>query len=74
MAEADKNILQNRRVAQELAAWLDVCRPPEQDEDEWESMFRQQILPGVPGAGALDVDPNADNEAGIAVSIFGAVC
>lgn len=60
VAEADKNRLQNRRVAQELASWLDVKRPPgeESSADEWASAFRQRILSGVAGAGALDVDPN----------------
>ena len=76
VTEADKNRLQNRRVAQELASWLDVRRPPDTDSinvDEWAGMVRQRILSGVPGAGALDIDPNEDGEAGVALAIFGVI-
>ena len=77
VSEADKNRLQNRRVAQELASWLDVRRPPDVeqsiDADEWAGMVRQRILSGVAGAGALDIDPNKDGEADIALVIFGLV-
>jgi hypothetical protein len=59
--EADSFRLQNRVVAQEFASWLDVSRkPPIVDEVDWASKVRQRILANVPGAGALDVDPNED--------------
>ena len=59
--EADSSRLQNRVVAQEFASWLDVSRkPPNTDNVDWASKVRQRILAGVPGAGALDVDPNED--------------
>lgn len=80
VSEADKSRLQNRRVAQELASWIDVSRrPPLEcggiDTDEWAGIVRQRILTGVPGAGALDVDPNEDDsEGGIALFIFGVIC
>ena len=76
VTEADKNRLQNRRVAQELASWLDVRRPPDTESigvDEWAGIVRQRILSGVPGAGALDIDPNEDGEAGVALFIFGVI-
>jgi hypothetical protein len=77
VADSDKNRLQNRRVAQELASWLDVRRPPGADHaidaDEWASTVRQRILSGVEGAGLLDIDPNEEGEAGIAIAIFGVV-
>ena len=73
--EADKKRLQNRRVAQELASWLDVSpRPRNVDREEWASQVRQRIFSGVRGAGALDVDPNEDDSEGaIALLIFGFV-
>lgn len=73
VCEADKNRLQNRRVAQELASWVDVSRrPPNYDVDDWASMVRQRILTSVPGAGALDVDPNeSDAEGVVALVLFG---
>ena len=80
VSEADKGRLENRRVAQEVASWIDVSRrPPEKefgiDANEWAGIVRQRILSGVPGAGALDVDPNEDDvEGGIALLIFGVVC
>ena len=80
VSEADKGRLQNRRVAQEVASWIDVSRrPPEKefgiDANEWAGVVRQRMLMGVPGAGALDVDPNEDDvEGGIALLIFGVVC
>ena len=77
VSEADKNRIQNRRVAQELASWLDVRRPPDSEQsidmDEWAGMVRQRILSGVAGAGVLDIDPNEDGEADIALVIFGMV-
>jgi len=73
--EADTGRLQNRRVAQELASWLDVSRRPENiDEDEWAAAVRERVLVGVPGAGPLDVDPNEENEGAVAVLIFGVIC
>ncbi len=73
VSEADKNRLQNRRVAQELASWLDVSRrPPKYNVDDWAGMVRQRILTSVPGAGALDVDPNeSDAEGVVALVLFG---
>lgn len=73
--EADKNRLQNRRVAQELASWIDVSRrPPNLDVDDWAGMVRKRILSFVPGAGALDFDPNENNSEGvIALVLFGIV-
>ena len=62
VSEADKCRLQNRRVAQELAEWVDVSRrPPSYDYDEWASIVRQRVLTNVPGSGPLDVDPNEDD-------------
>ena len=80
--EADGRRLRNRRAAQELAAWLDVARRPpdsgvaaDEDADGWAGAVRARVLAGVPGAGALDVDPNEDDAAaGIAAALFGAVC
>ena len=80
VSEADKGRLENRRVAQEVASWIDVSRrPPEKefgiDANEWAGVVRQRMLMGVPGAGALDVDPNEDDvEGGIALLIFGVIC
>jgi len=73
--EADKNRLQNRRVAQELASWIDVSRrSPNFDVDNWAGMVRKRILSSVPGAGALDFDPNEnDSEGAIALVLFGIV-
>ena len=73
--EADLSRLQNRRVAQELASWLDVSRRPLQmdgEESVWAATVRERILTGVPGAGPLDVDPNEDGPGGFL--IFGALC
>lgn len=67
LAEADAGRLLNRKVAQELAAWLDVCRRPEDvDADEWAAAVRSRCLSGVPGAGVLDVDPIEDGPASVA--------
>ena len=75
VSEADKCRLQNRRVAQELAEWVDVSRrPPSKDYDEWASIVRQRILINVPGAGPLDVDPNEDDTEGVIVLAFSAFC
>lgn len=73
VSEADKNRIQNRRVAQELASWIDVSRrPPQFNVDDWAGMVRQRILSSVPGAGALDVDPNeSDADGVIALVLFG---
>jgi len=76
--EADAGRLLNRRVAQELASWLDVSRRPDEcgiSEEEWANMVRERVLLGVPGAGSLDIDPNEDDgESAIALLIFGAIC
>ncbi|KAL7528647.1 hypothetical protein ACHAXR_002548 [Thalassiosira sp. AJA248-18] len=80
VSEADKSRLQNRRVAQELAMWIDVSRRPPSgelgitDADEWAGIVQQRILTGVVGAGMLDVDPNEDDSEGVvALLIFGVV-
>lgn len=68
VADADGGRLLNRKVAQELAAWLDVCRRPcAVDPDEWAATVRSRCLSGVPGAGVLDVDPSEDGPAAAAV-------
>lgn len=76
--EADRGRLQNRRVAQELASWLDVSRRPDEcgiSAEEWAGTVRSRILAGVPGAGTLDVDPNEDDAEGrVALLWFGAIC
>jgi len=75
VSEADKCRIQNRRVAQELAEWLDVSRrPSSKDYDEWASIVRQRVLANVPGAGPLDVDPNEDDTEGVIVLAFSAFC
>ena len=75
VSEADKCRLQNRRVGQELAEWLDVSRrPSSKDYDEWASIVRQRVLANVPGAGPLDVDPNEDDTEGVIVLAFSAFC
>ena len=75
VSEADKSRLQNRRVAQECAAWIDVSRrPPNADPDEFARIVRERILLGVPGAGVLDVDPNEDDAEGVIVLIFSTFC
>lgn len=77
VSKADANRLQNRRVAQELASWLDIRRPPDAeqsiDEDKWAGIVRQRILIGVNGAGALDIDPNEEDETRVALVIFSLV-
>ena len=71
VSEADKNRIQNRKVAQELASWMDVSRrPPEFNVDDWAGLVRQRILSSVPGAGALDVDPNESDSEGLMALIF----
>jgi len=80
--EADLGRLQNRRVAQELASWLDVSRRPpkntaaaEDEEERWASIVRERVLSGVPGTGPLDVDPNENDDEGlVAFVVFGAIC
>eukprot|EP00548_Thalassiothrix_antarctica_P016131 CAMPEP_0194179524 /NCGR_PEP_ID=MMETSP0154-20130528/12959_1 /TAXON_ID=1049557 /ORGANISM="Thalassiothrix antarctica, Strain L6-D1" /LENGTH=126 /DNA_ID=CAMNT_0038894899 /DNA_START=362 /DNA_END=738 /DNA_ORIENTATION=- len=60
--DADLYRLQNRRVAQELASWLDVSRrPPTYGEDDWAALVRERIINDVPGAGPFDIDPNEDS-------------
>jgi hypothetical protein len=64
--------LRNRRVAQDVAEWLDVARRPDgETPDDWENLVRQAVLFGVPGAGPLDLDPSEDPTDG--VFAFGAV-
>lgn len=71
--EADLGRLQNRKVAQELASWLDVSRRPMRaDSGEWAATVRGRVLTGTPGAGPLDVDPSEDGP-GVLV-VFGAGC
>lgn len=70
--EARRGKLLNRRVAQELAAFLDVCRRPEDiDPDDWAATVRTSCLSGVPGAGVLDVDPSEDGPAAVGVFALG---
>lgn len=78
ITEADANRLRNRRVAQELASWIDVSRrPPEEfgvGADEWAGEVRRRVISGVEGAGPLDVDPNEDDgEGGAALLLFGVI-
>ena len=73
--EGDLGRLQNRKVAQELAVWLDVSRRPEDiSEGIWAGMVRSRTLSAVPGAGVLDVDPNEDDESIFALFTFGVAC
>lgn len=77
VGEADAGRLQNRKVAQELASWLDVSRRPDETDrafEEWSEVVRSRILFGVPGAGPLDVDPNEDSEGAKALVFFGGIC
>lgn len=78
--EADRNRLQNRRVAQELSSWLDVSRRPpsrtngNKNDNDWSRIVSERILPNVPGAGFLDVDPMEDETEGLtSVFVFGVV-
>jgi len=73
--EGDLGRLQNRKVAQELAAWLDVSRRPgDTSEESWAGIVRSRILSAVPGAGALDIDPNEEEEGALALLVFGVTC
>uniref|UniRef100_A0A7S3V7J5 Uncharacterized protein n=1 Tax=Chaetoceros debilis TaxID=122233 RepID=A0A7S3V7J5_9STRA len=73
--EADRGLLQNRRVAQELASWLDVSRRPiGLDPLDWAALVRTRVISGVPGAGSLDIDPNAEGEGEIAFILFVLMC
>ena len=73
--EGDLGRLQNRKVAQELAAWLDVSRRPSgTSEESWAGIVRSRILSAVPGAGVLDIDPNDEEESASALLVFGVTC
>ena len=55
--------LRNRRCAQDLRLFLEVCRrPPSRDAIDWADAV-DDALPwrGVPGSAALDVDDNEDD-------------
>ena len=72
---AARNQLRNRKVAANVAEFLDVTRrPPEVDYDEWASAVASRVLSGVPGAGALDIEPLADGSEGTtALILFGLI-
>lgn len=58
--------LRNRRVAQDVAEWLDVARRPEGEAPvDWEYRVRAAVLSGVPSAGPLDIDPSEDPTDGL---------
>lgn len=58
VALAELNRLKSRRVAQDLAEFLDVARRPDDaDPDEWAGAVRERVLSNVPGAGPLDIEP-----------------
>ena len=74
--ESDMSRLLNRKVAQELASWLDVSRRPlnmDGKEENWAGIVRDRVLTNVPGAGALDIDPNDENDGPGALLVFGAL-
>ena len=72
--EADAKVLQNRRCAQDLAMFLDLRRPDSVDSEDWASEVRARVLSGVPGAGALDIEPLADEREGtVALGAFAAI-
>ena len=73
--EADLKRIQNRKVAQEFASWLDVRRPYGRNEEDWAGVVRERILTFVPNAGVLDIDPMEDDDdfAGIGFGIFSIV-
>lgn len=69
---ASASRLRNRRVAQDVAEWLDVARRPGGVAPEvWEGRVRDAVLSGVPGARPLDIDPSEDPTDGVLA--FGAV-
>lgn len=66
--------LRNRKVATNLAEWMDIRRPLEVDPDEWASEVSATVLAGVPGAGPLDIEPMADSaEGALALGLFALV-
>ena len=66
--------LRNRRVAADLAEFLDLRRPPAVDSDDWAAEVAASALAGVPGAGVLDIEPLADErESTIALAAFALV-
>jgi len=58
--------LRNRRVAADVAEYLDVRRPAQVAEDVWAVEVASAVLVGVPGAGPLDIEPLADTTEGVA--------
>mmetsp|Transcript_8151 Transcript_8151/g.17715 ORF Transcript_8151/g.17715 Transcript_8151/m.17715 type:complete len:269 (-) Transcript_8151:140-946(-) len=62
ISEADGNRLLNRKVARNTAEFLDIRRPPNVDPDEWAGIVESRVLSGVPGAGALDIEPMDQTE------------
>jgi hypothetical protein len=76
LADAAAGRLKNRIVAQDAAAFCDVCRRPGTvDPDEWAAQVRAAALAGVPGTGALDIVPSEDGgeEGAIALATFALV-
>lgn len=76
VGEADRGRLLNRKVAQDLAEWLDVSRRLDRtDPEDWASRVRSRVLAGVPNALPLDLDPNEDEaEGALALVLFGTIC
>ena len=72
---SDASMLQNRRVAQDVAEFLDVARRPDSiAPEDWSATVRARVLTGVPGAGVLDIEPTEGGaEAAAAVSAFAVV-
>lgn len=62
---AARELLRNRKVAQNNAEFLDIRRPPSVDSDVWAVEVAAGVLAGVPGAGPLDIEPMADEREGV---------
>ena len=65
--------LRNRRCAQDLRLFLEVCRrPPGRDAIDWANAV-DDALPwrGVPGSAALDLDDNEDDIGPVVVAFVG---
>ncbi|EOD18980.1 hypothetical protein EMIHUDRAFT_458848 [Emiliania huxleyi CCMP1516] len=63
---ADSGRLRNRRAAENIAEFLDVARRPDGSEpEEWAAAVRARVLSGVPGAGALHLEPSEDPSEGV---------
>lgn len=74
VALAAASRLRNRKVAADTAAFLDVRRPPQVCADAWAAEVALSVLSGVPGAGALDIEPLTDESEGrIAFVLFALV-